>query len=79
MNPVHIDLAYRPGDQSWHAAILDDHGNALWRSAEPFHTADVAYYRAVGQFVLSMQGDNSVERDISALDAQVAKPRERHP
>jgi len=79
MNPVHIDLAYRPDDQSWHAAILDDHGNALWRSADRFHTADVAYYRAVGQFVLSMLGDNAVDRDISALDTRVAKPSERHP
>jgi len=71
MNSVHINLTYRPADRSWRAAILDDRGNALWRSPERFHSADVAYFRAVGQFVLSMRDDNSVNGDFSAVDAQV--------
>jgi len=69
MNSVHINLVYRRADRSWHAAILDDDGNALWRSTERFSSADIAYFRAVGQFVLSMPGDNSAD---SAVDAQAA-------
>lgn len=46
-----INLTYSAVDRSWSASIVDQ-DKIIWTSAEKFHSADTAYYRAIGKFVL---------------------------
>lgn len=46
-----VNLTYSAVDRSWSASIVDQ-DKIIWTSAEKFHSADTAYYRAIGKFVL---------------------------
>ena len=48
---IRINLTYSAVDRSWSASIVDE-DKIIWMSAEKFHSADTAYYRAIGRFVL---------------------------
>jgi hypothetical protein len=72
MNAIRIDLTYRAGDRTWNAAIMDVQGNVIWRSVEQFHSADIAYYRAMGQFVLRGADDTPTRQSARAMEAQLA-------
>src|SRR5215831_20091870 len=49
---LQINLACSKVDGSWTSSIVAERDRIVWTSAQKFRSADQAYYRAIGEFVL---------------------------
>ena len=48
---IQIKLTRSDVDHKWSVSLLDQE-NVFWISPETFDSADIAYYRAIGEYVL---------------------------
>jgi hypothetical protein len=66
---IQIKLTRSDVDHRWSASLVDQQ-NVFWSSPETFDSPDVAYYRAIGEYVLQEgAGDsaNPKKRQVRCL------------
>lgn len=57
---LEITLARSDSDHGWKASIVTADHQVIWAAPERFDSADQAYYRAMGEYVLRVRDRDGV-------------------